>query len=472
MPLVVMAGDRVWQVDAEAYAAGVSPGLRRGGVLALLPAVDFRERDEMLERRALDSLALALLRFTPRVALADDACVLADVSASLRLFGGVGALCRALGRTARMAGHRPRLGVAPTATAAWLLARSDSTHRHVATLADLPGQLDALPAHLLAGAAPYLDWLDQVGCATLGILRRLPRAGLARRCGAALPDELARAYGEQPETPCWYEAPMRFDARIELPARTDRIDTLLFAARRLLVQLGGWLAARHLAVGRYVLIFEHEPAGRCAVAPTAVTVRLASPAASPEHLLALLKEHLARHHLAAPVLQMHLRVAQAVPCEPGTASLLPEPGQARQDFVRLVERLRARLGESRIVQMMPRSDHRPEVASTLRIYASAAEMSRSEDAAPLGESPVGQARPAWLVDPPQPLAVWHDKPVHGGPLQLLAGPERIEAGWWDGRAATRDYFIAADPRGALLWVFRERQTHGAQGGWYLHGLFG
>jgi protein ImuB len=56
-----------------------------------------------------------------------------------------------------------------------------------------------------------------------------------------------------------------------------------------------------------------------------------------------------------------------------------------------------------------------------------------------------------------------------GPLSLQDGPERIESGWWDaGEEVARDYFIAEDPRGARLWVFRQRGSRQ----WFLHGIFG
>jgi protein ImuB len=48
---------------------------------------------------------------------------------------------------------------------------------------------------------------------------------------------------------------------------------------------------------------------------------------------------------------------------------------------------------------------------------------------------------------------------------LLAGPERIESGWWDGDEAGRDYFIAQLRDASLAWIYRERE------GWFLHGLF-
>ena len=70
-------------------------------------------------------------------------------------------------------------------------------------------------------------------------------------------------------------------------------------------------------------------------------------------------------------------------------------------------------------------------------------------------------RPFWLLPLPAPLA--------RGSVTLLAGPERIESGWWDGDDVRRDYFVAEDSRGSRLWVFRER---GGEGRWYLHGIFG
>jgi len=84
---------------------------------------------------------------------------------------------------------------------------------------------------------------------------------------------------------------------------------------------------------------------------------------------------------------------------------------------------------------------------------------------PRGEACTG-ARPLWLIDPPRRLKEAGGVPHDGGRLELLAGPERIESGWWDSGEVARDYFIARAPSSALLWIFRERG-----GSWYLHGLF-
>ena len=75
-------------------------------------------------------------------------------------------------------------------------------------------------------------------------------------------------------------------------------------------------------------------------------------------------------------------------------------------------------------------------------------------------------RPLWLVEPPRALEERGGVPQQNGPLVMLAGPERIESGWWDGAEIKRDYFIARSTNTALLWIYRE-----PGGGWYLHGIF-
>jgi protein ImuB len=59
-------------------------------------------------------------------------------------------------------------------------------------------------------------------------------------------------------------------------------------------------------------------------------------------------------------------------------------------------------------------------------------------------------------------------PTLQGALELKAGPERIEAGWWDGEEVRRDYYVAANARGETFWIYREHRDASA---WYLHGVF-
>jgi protein ImuB len=69
-------------------------------------------------------------------------------------------------------------------------------------------------------------------------------------------------------------------------------------------------------------------------------------------------------------------------------------------------------------------------------------------------------RPLWLLRRAVPL--------RGGPPQILAGPERIESGWWDGGDTRRDYYIVQTREGQRAWAFL---MAGTSDGWMLHGWF-
>jgi len=81
--------------------------------------------------------------------------------------------------------------------------------------------------------------------------------------------------------------------------------------------------------------------------------------------------------------------------------------------------------------------------------------------------------PSWLLATPLRLTLHNGAAQYeGGPLTLLAGPQRLEAGWLDGDAhcALRDYYVARSAVAGLVWVYCERLS-GHQAHWYLHGLF-
>ena len=85
---------------------------------------------------------------------------------------------------------------------------------------------------------------------------------------------------------------------------------------------------------------------------------------------------------------------------------------------------------------------------------------------PSNDSPV---RPVWLLEEPRMLREVGSKPHYEAqPLAVVAGPEIIETGWWDGDIK-RDYFVAQTPALATYWIYRERRAPYA---WYLHGVFG
>jgi len=478
------------------------------------------------------------LRFTPRVSLQDDA-VLLEVSGSERLFGGR----RQLLVQVNAGDSRPLVQVrmAQGATALLALARLQVD----AAAGQSP---DHLPLETLVDARAHLATLQRLGCQVWGDLRALPRGGVVRRFGAPLLDALDRAYALKPEVYPWLVLPEVFDLSLELQAQVEAAPALLFAARRLLAQLQVWLQARHQGVLALELLWQMD-ARRDTATEGSLVVRTAMPTQDMGHLQRLLAENLERITLPAPVLYLRLRSVETAALSGATTSLLPDEQHKGDDLTHLLERLAARLGPQQVLRVVPRADHRPEcmqewvpAAGDASAAAPAGERGGKWTSAPVagrsGSSSnnnnnkkrrsTADARqaasdalyPTWLLATPLKLAVRRDRPLYQGPLTLLAGPQRLEAAWWDvapvpavatavvaqeprssgvqppavsttaadpspvpdalqtSRLALRDYFLAHSAQAGLLWVYRERlmtaRVDGDKpvGQWYLHGVFG
>jgi protein ImuB len=482
---VALEKDKVVIADAAARAAGIRLGMKRGGVLTLSADVLMVERDMAREAAVQREVGVALMRFSPDVALAEEATVIVEIGASLRLFGGVRAVCRQARAILDALGFTARIGIAPTGQGAWLLARYGN--RRVLRLATLERVLSPLPMHAVPEARPFIDWFAGLGCAKIADLRRLPRAGLQRRCGEHVLDSLDRAFGTAPELFDWLTLPPTFSARLELPDRIEHADGALHAAHRLIVQLCGWLCAKQLAVTAVTLSLEHER-GKQAIAPTVLEIALGEPAWQEAHLLRLLKERLHRIELAAPMIAVRLDASKVEAAEPPAEQLFPEPGGSAQSHARLLELLVARLGEDNVLRPALTADHRPEVANRwVPLGGPRTKTNGSPKGSPKGSPPSlskdssqgslpeGLPRPTWMLATPVRLLMRAHRPFYGSPLRLVSPAERIEAGWFDGELVARDYFVAEADDKSYYWIYRERvSSRDADEGprWFLHGLFG
>jgi protein ImuB len=460
-PAVTVAGGRVLAVDREAQTAGVRPGMRLSSALGLAPALTACEPAPRREAAALAALACWAGGFSPQVSLAPPDEMLLEIGGCLRLFGGLAALLRQVDEGCAAQGYSYRLGLAPTPLAAQWFARAgvapDASQGAVSGKA-LRAQLDPLPVGVLGLDPRQRQRLAVLGLRTVGQLLALPGAALARRFGPELPLQLAQTLGEAPDPRPTLVFPEHFAQRLELPAKVERADMLLFAAHRLMLALAGWLHARAAGIRECRLVLVHD--GRPA---TPLTLGFAAPTRNGERLLRVLRERLDRLPLGAPVSELRLEVDAPVDLPGTNAGLFGET--TAEAIAPVVERLRARLGQQAVHGLAIVADHRPECASR------PAEWPQEAPDTPLG------LRPLWLLPTPRALAEYTGSPWHEGRLRLLTRAERIESGWWDSgedrgedRGAApgdvrRDYFVALNPGGEWLWIFRDGQ------GWWLHGVF-
>lgn len=452
---VVVAGEgsqvTVVAGNAAARARGVQPGQRLSAALALEPALLVRSREASRELAALDRLATWAGRFSPCVVSESPDTLLLEVRGSLRLFGGLAALSGQVQAGLRALGYQAELGVAPLPRAASWLARAGWRTPVLDTTA-LAGVLGELPLAALGWDAALLTRLEGVGVHRVRDVLRLPRADFARRYGQAPLRLLDQALGRVPDPRLPHSAPPSFTATLDLPCESEGTRLVELALERLVGELGGLLLARGLAVEHLDIHLQHR-----APPETVFGLGLLAPSRDGAHLLALLRERLARLALPGPVRAVGLTAGRLVPLAARASQLFATP-QAAEAQATLLERLAARLGAGRVCGLASVAEHRPERAWTRCAPGAARALA------------AGPPRPLWLLAVPEPLSVSSaGRPRWRGPLRLLSGPERIESGWWDGVDVARDYFVAATASGRRAWVYRERRAPHA---WHLHGWFG
>jgi len=452
-PFAVAGGTRAEIVACNEAARhlGVKHGMPVAAASALAGNLQIVARDIAAEEAALERIAAWAMQFTPAVSIARPAEVLLEIGSSLTMFGGLQALWTELAAGLRALGYAASVACAPTPLGAQWFARAGLTVRLRHTDA-LRASLPDLPLHVMQASPEMLELLRNIGAKNVSDCLALPRDGLAQRLGPGFIDDLDRALGTLPDPRIFFTPPTLFKATQPLPAPAADAEMLLFASRRLLVDLCGFLAATARGAQRLTFTFSHHRAEA-----TKVTLALVAATRDAEHSTNVLRERLERTALPEPATAIALESELLLPLAARNLALLPDAGQQEEAATQLIERLRARLGEAAVVGLKRYSDHRPECGWRM--------------CPPGSEDRVASAtagRPLWLLAQPQALHEVTAMPCYDGRLTLLAGPERIESGWWDGRDVTRDYFVACNPSEALLWIYRERNANAR---WFLHGFF-
>lgn len=436
----VVADHTVQLACPLARAAGIQPGMRLASARALADPLQVRRVTEADREQALADLAPRLARLTSYITL-DPAgvAVVGEVDGSRRLFGGLAGVRRVATAAFAGAGVTWHPAIAPTPAAAVLLA----THRPgtvVRATADLARVLGPLPAGVLPLGDRAVQLLGRIGVRTVGEALALPRAGLARRLGLPAITALEKLLGERPDPRLHWTAPDRFQRAATWDYPLQTLEALTFPLQRLIGDLAAHLAYRGERATAWTLTLRGED-----LPPHAVAVEAAAGAADLRQLLALTLDRLGSQPWPGPVTDVALTL-DATRAAPGTVTLFGATGD--EQAAALIDRLRARLGDAAVYGLANVADHRPEHAQR-----------RIVGAAGSAPPPPVRHRPTWLLPAPQPWRGTRD--------DLLAGPERVESGWWDADAR-RDYYIARGTTGETLWVYQDMRT----AAWFVHGWFG
>ena len=373
-----------------------------------------------------------------------------------------------------------------------------------AALAELPVAALRLPARTLA-------LLTELGLARVEQLLSLPRQAIPARLGSEIGLRLDQALGLSREVIVCRALlpPLEADCSFEpLAARAP----LLVVLGDLLRQLTRMLDERRHGIQSLDCRLYLEDG-----LVVSVPLGLVQPRANAAYLRSLLELRFEQVQFAAPVSALRLRVVVSAPLVHRQQELFAtDLARDRQrHLAELLDQLTSRLGGDNVVRVRLVSDAQPEqVCRYEPVLGSGPAASKPQKRAaekgtqllyrpqkrgrnsyiekelrplfgrqrkrtqePQRAAPVTFRRPLRLARRPLAIEAWSvvpDGPLwrfrwRGGEERVARswGPERIETGWWRGRAVRRDYYQIETTTGQRYWLFRRLDDRR----WFLHGWF-
>lgn len=434
--------------------------------------------------------AMALAReFSPRIERHGDGSLVLDVAGLGRLLGDAHGIAAELARTAADRGLKVRISVAPTQTAARLLAHADAGSGVV--VSEVPAALAALPLEtlqrLVAQPLEMLDIMRRWGIRRVGELAALPPGGVSSRFGQAgvAVQRLASGIDARPLVPD-PDVP-RFIQMMELEWPLETLEPLSFVFARLLEPLASSLerADRAAAATRLTLRLVDKTIH-------ARMLQLPAPIRDPRVLRTLLLLDLESHPPPAAVDVVTIEIDPA-PSRIVQYSLLERAVPSPETLATLTARLSALVGEDRSGAPVLIDSHRPDAfvmhgfqvpGSRFQVLGSRFKEPGIRNPEPETRNPEpGTRHPGPLIlrrfRPPVAvrIAVERGRPVHvaidrkgmpGGRVEQAAGPWRSSGSWWDGGGDhwDRDEWDVALADGSFCRCHLDRVT----GRWFLEGI--
>ena len=457
--------------------------------------------------RTPDALVPLAKEFSPRIQRYGACAVVLDVSGLGRLLGDAQAIGTELQRAARERSNGIHVAIAPTQTAALLLAHSPS-HRFerspglTVITGDVEDAVAEIPLTVLRriveeahGQPPALhekmfDMLQRWGLTTIGELARLPAAELSQRVGRSGLAIYQLAAGVDPAPLVPDPSVPRFVESMELEWPIEQLEALSFVLARLLDPLS--ISLERADRGAAAIHVDLRLVDRTTHARV---LQLPAAMRDPRALRTLVLLDLESHPPAAAIDVVTIELDPA-PARIIQYSLLARARPSAETLATLTARLNALVGESRCGSPVLLDTHRPD-AFAMRRFAPEEPALGARPPTELGTRGSGLgtrgsglgARGAGLDGLAHPVlrrfrppvairvAVESGRPVHvaidrrrmpGGRVERAAGPWRTSGAWWDVASTRwdRDEWDVALSDGSLCRLYRDRLS----GSWFLDGV--
>jgi protein ImuB len=288
-----------------------------------------------------------------------------------------------------------------------------------------------------------VEKLNRVGVRYLNDLLKLDIAEIARRFDIELVNYIGQLIGRFKHPVEFYYPPEAFTRYLEMLYEIENVQWLTKPLHTLFVQLEDFLKLRDQIAYELVLTLHQRDSQHDDQEVIFTSAQGDYLADKWQELSQLTLESIKLH---SPIVAITLSARQVAQQQGQEHDLFDGP-KGNTSPLELISKLQAKLGKESIRGVVQTPDPRPEVTTQL--------------CPPLQTQPITyktkQIRPSLLLPSPIPLQER---------VTIIQGPERIATGWWDAREVIRDYFIATNGKGKILWVFRTPKKN-----WFIHGVF-
>jgi protein ImuB len=270
--MVVLHGNRVVACSRSATEQGVAVGMRRRQAQSRCPSAQIVDHDPGRDARQFEAVLSVVTAYAPRLEVVEPGLLTFAARGPARYFGGEQAMAARIhaavtehlgGRSAAAGGCG--LGLADGRFAALLAARRAVADGH--PLIVVPGHqttidfLAPMPVSTLQhGGVPgdVVALFPQLGIRRLGELAALPPTHLLARFGDAGAHAHALASGNGDRPPNAHDPPPGYTVRHLFDEPVAHVDTVVFAARRLVNDMVAGLADEGRMCTRLLVTAETE----------------------------------------------------------------------------------------------------------------------------------------------------------------------------------------------------------------------
>ena len=442
---------QILQANQVAERGSVRPSQSIEHARMLMPSLCLIERDPKLETNKLTFLSEWAYRFTSHVHIYNEHTLLLEIGRSLKLFKGLKHLEHLITQQLHGLGMDAKFGLADTPKAAHLLSHGEQTTWGVNNIKE--ALRNAQLKHLSVDKK-IIGKLQHCGFHSLSDILHIPLSELGARFGKEFVHYLDQLLGRVPD-PVKIVVPKEvFLNRVDFAEPIHNRTWIEQQIQRLLKDLIRFIQSRNVVCRCFTWRFYSEKNQLI----KQIDIPLNSAANDFDTLLMLTE------------LQFEsMDIQWAFSCIELASEALFEKQHYHQDLFRieydqekadtLFDKLSSRLGPDALYKVSAKAEHLPELVNQrceINHFATNHEIAVSDF----------KDEPLCLLEQPKRLVKQANRPIHHGPLNLLHGPHRITSHWWS-TLHSRDYYMARQVSGRLLWIYYDRKQHN----WYLHGLF-